>query len=162
MVCSIPIQSLATVVTERTKLIILMSGEYSILIWIRGITFTHQLSELSMTIGHFGYQCHPLYQIGTQNIWKKRPFIIHTIKVYRRYGDDTKAIAKGIHIQIVTDHLISLDEDIKFTCERKKNGYLIVYVHALKESTRQCDFNLTVYRKQIKHYLYLIIQQNIH
>ena len=80
---------------------------------------------------------------------------IHEIRLWRRYVDDTIVALHASKLDHFTDHINSIDENIKFTREEEVERSLPM-LDAKTTRSEQGELSFTVYRKPTHTDLYSI------
>ena len=91
----------------------------------------------------------------------------HQPSLWKRFVDDTFIVIKKAHKDSLLQHVHSIDNNIRFTCEESKEDGSIPFLDILIIPGKEGKLNTTVYRKPTHTDLYLqwtaitISQQNI-
>ena len=79
----------------------------------------------------------------------------HPPSLWKRFADDTFTIIKKSHKDAFLDHINSIDNNIKFTCEESRDDGSIPFLDILIIPEEDGRLNTTVYRKPTHTDLYL-------
>ena len=79
----------------------------------------------------------------------------HPLSLWKRFVDDTFTIIKKSHKDAFLDHINSIDNNIRFTCEESRDDGSIPFLDILIIPEEDGRLNTTVYRKPTHTDLYL-------
>ena len=80
---------------------------------------------------------------------------LHPPSLWKRFVDDTFTIIKKSHKNSLLEHINSIDNNIKFTCEESRDDGSIPFLHILIIPEEDGRLNTIVYRKPTHTDLYL-------
>ena len=106
--------------------------------------------------------CNPYMEAYEQKALATAP---HPPWLWKRYVDDTFTIVKRKHSQEFTDHLNSIDDNIKWTTEieaevAEDSGRSLPFLDVLMTSLKDGSFKTTVFRKPTHTNQYLNFSSN--